>query len=124
MLKVTPMLEQYLSVKEQHKDAIVLFRMGDFYEMFFEDAETASRVLRITLTSRNKNDENPIPMCGVPHHAVNGYVATLIENGYKVAVCDQVEDPRYAKGIVKSEVTRGDYPRHGHRPGKPRRQDP
>jgi len=106
MLKVTPMLEQYLSVKEQHKDAIVLFRMGDFYEMFFEDAETASRVLRITLTSRNKNDDHPIPMCGVPHHAVDGYVSTLIENGYKVAICDQMEDPRQAKGIVKREVTR------------------
>ena len=106
MQKLTPMLEQYLSVKEKHKDAIVFFRMGDFYEMFFEDAETASKALRITLTSRNKNDENPIPMCGVPYHAVTGYLSELIEQGFKVAICDQVEDPRDAKGIVKREVTR------------------
>ncbi len=106
MIKLTPMLEQYLSVKQMHKDAILLFRMGDFYEMFFEDAETASKALRITLTSRNRSEENPIPMCGVPHHAVAGYINSLIEQGFKVAVCDQVEDPRMAKGIVKREVTR------------------
>ena len=105
MPKLTPMLEQYLSVKEKHKDAILFFRMGDFYEMFFEDAEIASKALRITLTSRNKNDDKSIPMCGVPHHAADAYIASLIEQGHKVAVCDQVEDPRQAKGIVKREVT-------------------
>lgn len=104
--KLTPMLKQYLSIKEDYPDAMLLYRMGDFYEMFFEDAEVASRVLDITLTSRNKNDDQPIPMCGVPHRAVQGYVSRLIENGYRVAICDQVEDPAKAKGIVKRAVVR------------------
>jgi DNA mismatch repair protein MutS len=80
--------------------------MGDFYEMFFEDAEVASRALEITLTSRNKKDEFPIPMCGVPYKAAKGYIARLITQGYKVAICDQVEDPALAKGLVKREVVR------------------
>ncbi len=104
--KATPMIRQYLSIKEQHADAILFYRMGDFYEMFFEDAEIASRALEITLTSRNKNDEVPVPMCGVPYRAAQGYVARLIEKGYKVAICDQVEDPATAKGIVKRDVIR------------------
>jgi DNA mismatch repair protein MutS len=100
------MIKQYLAIKGDYPDAILFYRMGDFYEMFFEDAETASRVLEITLTSRNKNDESPVPMCGVPHRAAATYIARLIENGYKVAVCDQVEDPATAKGLVKREVVR------------------
>lgn len=104
--KLTPMIKQYLSIKDDYPDAILLYRMGDFYEMFFEDAQLASRALEITLTSRNKNDAHPVPMCGVPVRAVQGYVARLIENGFKVALCDQVEDPAQAKGIVKREVVR------------------
>jgi len=105
-VKTTPMIKQYLSIKEDYPDAILFFRMGDFYEMFFEDAEIASRALEITLTSRNKNDATPIPMCGVPHKAVRGYISKMIDNGYKVAICDQLEDPSVAKGIVKRDVTR------------------
>ncbi len=100
------MLKQYLEIKEAHRDAILFFRMGDFYEMFFEDAEIASGVLGITLTSRDKNKENSVPLCGVPHHAVSPYISKLVGQGYKVAVCEQVEDPKKAKGIVKREVTR------------------
>lgn len=104
--KPTPMIKQYLSIKGDYPDAILLYRMGDFYEMFFEDAEVASRALEITLTSRNKNENKPVPMCGVPVRAVQGYIARLIEKGFKVALCDQVEDPSQAKGIVKREVVR------------------
>jgi DNA mismatch repair protein MutS len=104
--KNTPMIQQYLSIKEKYPDTILFYRMGDFYEMFFEDAQTASRVLEITLTSRNKNDPSPVPMCGVPFRAAQGYIARLIDNGFKVAICDQVEDPALAKGLVKREVVR------------------
>lgn len=104
--KTTPMMKQYLSIKGQYPDAILFYRMGDFYEMFFEDAEIASRILEITLTSRNKKEETPIPMCGVPYRAAQGYIARLIEAGRKVAVCDQVENPAAAKGLVKREVVR------------------
>lgn len=100
------MLQQYLSIKEKYSDAILFYRMGDFYEMFFEDARVASRVLEIALTSRNKNDAEPVPMCGVPHKAAQNYIARLLENGHKVAICDQVEDPSQAKGLVKREVVR------------------
>jgi DNA mismatch repair protein MutS len=100
------MMQQYLSIKERYPDALLFYRMGDFYEMFFEDAQLASRVLEITLTSRNKNDNVPVPMCGVPYRAAKGYIARLIENGYKVAICDQVEDPKAAKGLVRREVVR------------------
>jgi DNA mismatch repair protein MutS len=100
------MIKQYLSIKEQYPDAILFYRMGDFYEMFFEDAQVASRVLEITLTARNKNDDSPVPMCGVPHRAAQSYIARLIDNGYKVAVCDQIEDPSQAKGLVKRDVVR------------------
>ncbi|MCK4390331.1 MAG: DNA mismatch repair protein MutS [Desulfobacterales bacterium] len=106
MAKATPMVQQYLSIKQQYPDAILFYRMGDFYEMFFEDAKIASRILEITLTSRNKKDEEAIPMCGVPHHAAQGYIARLIEDGFKVAVCEQVEDPAKAKGLVKRDVVR------------------
>ena len=100
------MIKQYLSIKEQYPDAILFYRMGDFYEMFFEDAQLASRILEITLTSRNKNDETPVPMCGFPYRAARSYIAKLINQGYKVAVCDQVEDPAKAKGLVKRDVVR------------------
>src|SRR6185503_6218665 len=96
-----------LEVKRQYRDAIVFFRMGDFYEMFYEDALAASRVLELTLTSRAKDASGgAIPMCGLPFHAADAYVARLVRKGYRVAICDQVEDPRKAKGIVKREVTR------------------
>ena len=104
--KITPMIKQYLTIKEEYPDAILFYRMGDFYEMFFDDSKTASKVLEITLTSRNKNDYSPVPMCGVPFRAARGYIARLIENGYKVAICDQTEDPALARGLVKREVIR------------------
>jgi len=103
--KLTPMLEQYLSIKGEYPDALLMYRMGDFYEMFFEDAEVAAREMQIALTSRDKNSEVPVPMCGVPHHALNAYLPQLLEKGYKVAICDQIEDPRQAKGLVKRAVT-------------------
>lgn len=106
-VKMTPMLRQYLEIKEQYQDAILFYRMGDFYEMFLDDALTASKVLGITLTSRSsKNDENKIPMCGVPFHAVTGYLGKLVKAGFRVAICEQTEDPKQAKGIVKREVVR------------------
>ncbi len=100
------MLRQYARIKSQYPDSIVMFRLGDFYEMFYEDAVLASNILGITLTSRNKKEPNPIPLCGVPYHSVEPYLAKLLENGKKVAICDQMEDPQLAKGIVKREVTR------------------
>ena len=106
MSNLTPMIKQYLEIKESHKDAILFFRMGDFYEMFFEDAEIASGILDITLTSRDKNKENSVPLCGIPYHSVSPYISKLIDKGYKVAICEQVEDPKKAVGIVKREVTR------------------
>lgn len=106
VMNLTPAMRQYLEIKEQYKDCILFFRMGDFYEMFFEDAVTASRILDIALTSRNKGKEDSIPLCGVPYHAASSYIAKLVEHGFKVAICEQVEDPRFAKGIVKREVVR------------------
>jgi DNA mismatch repair protein MutS len=102
---VTPMMRQYLEVKERHRDAILFFRLGDFYEMFFEDAVTAAEILQITLTSRAKGDER-VPMCGIPYHAAKGHIARLVERGLKVAICDQVEDAASATGIVRRDVTR------------------
>lgn len=105
--KITPMLRQYLAIKEQHQDAILFYRLGDFYEMFFDDAVIASRVLGITLTSRSsKDDENKVPLCGIPHHAASSYLAKLVNSGHRVAVCEQVENPKEAKGIVRREVVR------------------
>lgn len=106
MTQMTPMLRQFLNMKEAYPDAILFFRMGDFYEMFFEDAETASRILGITLTSRGSFEGKKVPMCGVPHHSSRSYIAKLIENGRKVAICEQVEDPAKARGIVAREVVR------------------
>src|SRR4051794_15359067 len=104
---VTPAMRQYLDAKQQHRDAILLFRMGDFYEIFYEDALVAARTLEITLTSRSKDaNGGGIPMCGVPFHAVDGYIARLVKRGFRVAICEQVEDPRKAKGVVKREVVR------------------
>ncbi len=104
--KISPMMRQYLEVKDNYEDVILFYRVGDFYEMFFEDATNVSRDLELTLTGKNAGLEEKIPMCGVPHHAINIYLDKLIEKGYKVAICDQVEDPKDAKGIVKREVTR------------------
>jgi DNA mismatch repair protein MutS len=104
--KLTPMLKQYMDVKARYPDAILFFRMGDFYEMFFEDAECASRTLEITLTSRDKDKENGIPMCGVPVHSAEGYLTRLVQSGRRVAICEQVEDPKEAKGLVRREVVR------------------
>ncbi len=103
---LTPMMRQYLEIKSDYADAILFFRLGDFYEMFMEDAVTASRVLDITLTSRNKGSSEEVPLCGIPYHSCQPYIAKLVENGFKVAICEQVEDPRAAKGIVKREVVR------------------
>ncbi|HVQ25472.1 MAG TPA: DNA mismatch repair protein MutS, partial [Planctomycetota bacterium] len=100
----TPLMRQFLEVKADHPDAIVFFRMGDFYEMFFDDAVVAARALDLTLTSRDKGREDAIPMCGVPHHAGRGYLARLTELGHKVVVVEQTEDPRQAKGLVRREV--------------------
>src|SRR5438045_8135356 len=103
----TPAMRQHLDAKRQYRDAIVFFRMGDFYELFYEDALAASRALDLTLTSRSKDaGGNGIPMCGIPFHAADGYLAKLVRKGFRVAICEQVEDPRKAKGLVKREVVR------------------
>jgi DNA mismatch repair protein MutS len=102
----TPLMRQYSSIKQRHPQALLLFRLGDFYELFFEDAVVAARELQITLTSRNKEKGEPIPMCGVPYHAAESYISRLVRKGFRVAICDQMEDPRLAKKIVKREVTR------------------
>ena len=104
--KITPMMQQYLQIKERYRDAILFFRLGDFYEMFFEDAQTASRILDIALTSRHKSEESPVPLCGVPYHAAEPYIQKLLDAGHKVAVCEQIEDPKTAKGVVQREVVR------------------
>ncbi|RYZ58438.1 MAG: DNA mismatch repair protein MutS, partial [Proteobacteria bacterium] len=102
----TPVMRQFRSAKEQHPDALVFFRMGDFYELFYDDAVIASRALELTLTSRNKNSADEIPMAGLPHHAASGYVQRLLEQGFKVAICEQMADPKTVKGIVPREVVR------------------
>ena len=106
MAEFTPMMMQYLETKEQYKDCILFYRLGDFYEMFFEDAITVSRELELTLTGKSCGQEERAPMCGIPYHAVDGYLNRLISKGYRVAICEQVEDPKAAKGLVKREVTR------------------
>ena len=106
MAELTPMMKQYMETKSQYRDCILFYRLGDFYEMFFDDALTASRELEITLTGKNCGQEERAPMCGVPYHAVEGYLNRLVSKGYKVAICEQVEDPKTAKGIVKREVVR------------------
>ena len=102
----TPMMQQYRGIKKDYPDSILFFRMGDFYEMFNEDAKIASKILQITLTSRNKNQSNPVLMCGIPHHSSNLYITKLLKAGKKVALCEQTEDPKFAKGLVKREVVR------------------
>ena len=104
MTTYTPMMQQYLLVKQDFQDAFLFYRLGGFYELFFDDAIKASQLLEITLTARGGNTDNPIPMCGVPHHSAQGYIETLVAKGYKVAVCEQTEDPKNAKGVVKREV--------------------
>ncbi|MCX5742976.1 MAG: hypothetical protein NT062_10820, partial [Proteobacteria bacterium] len=102
----TPLMRQYLDVKDRYPDALVFFRLGDFYEMFFEDAVLGSRLLDLTLTTRDKGKEDAIPMCGVPHHAARGYLAKLTDLGKTIVMVEQVEDPKLAKGLVKREVVR------------------
>lgn len=106
MAELTPMMQQYMEIKNQYKDCILFYRLGDFYEMFFEDALTCTKELEITLTGKNYGQEERAPMCGVPYHAVEGYLSKLISKGYRVAICEQVEDPKAVKGIVRREVIR------------------
>ena len=100
---LSPMMQQYMAIKEKCKDKILFYRLGDFYEMFFDDALTASRELELTLTGRDCGLEERAPMCGVPYHSCEAYIARLIEKGYNVAICEQMEDPKAAKGLVKRE---------------------
>jgi DNA mismatch repair protein MutS len=106
MKPITPMIKQYLRIKSQYPDAVLFFRLGDFYEMFFEDAQVGSKELDLALTSRNKGHKDSVPLCGVPYFTAETYISKLLQKGYKVALCDQVEDPKLAKGIVKREVVR------------------
>ena len=106
MAEFSPMMQRYLETKEQYKDCILFYRLGDFYEMFFDDAVTASRELELTLTGKDCGQEERAPMCGIPHHAAEIYISRLIAKGYKVAICEQLEDPKTAKGIVKRGVIR------------------
>ena len=105
-MSLTPMMKQYLEIKEKYPDCILFFRVGDFYEMFFEDGKTASRALELVLTGKDCGLSERAPMAGVPHHAAEVYAAKLIEKGYKVAICEQLEDPKTAKGIVERGVIR------------------
>src|SRR5438132_12400090 len=102
----TPLMRQYQGIKQQVPNTLLFFRLGDFYELFFDDAVTAARELEITLTSRNKEKDQAIPMCGVPYHAAENYLSKLLRKGFKVAICDQMEDARLAKKLVRREVTR------------------
>ena len=102
----TPMMQQYLGIKANHVDALLFYRMGDFYELFFDDAKTAADLLDITLTARGQSDGKPIPMCGVPFHAADGYLARLVKLGRSVAICEQVGDPATSKGPVERQVQR------------------
>jgi DNA mismatch repair protein MutS len=102
--KISPGMQQYLDIKQSYPDAFLLFRMGDFYELFYDDAVKAAQILELTLTSRNKNADKPIPMAGVPHHSVQQYIDILIDLGYKVAIAEQMEDPKKAVGVVKRDV--------------------
>ncbi len=106
MAEFTPMMQHYLKTKEENKDCILFYRLGDFYEMFFDDAVTVSRELELTLTGKSCGMEERAPMCGIPYHAADTYLNKLVDRGYKVAICEQVEDPKLAKGMVKREVTR------------------
>ena len=114
MAEFSPMMQRYLETKEQYKDCILFYRLGDFYEMFFDDAIIAARELEITLTGKDCGQEERAPMAGVPHHAAEMYISRLIAKGYKVAICEQLEDPKTAKGIVKRGVIIGDGCQIGH----------
>ena len=105
-MALSPMMQHYVATKKEYPDCILFYRLGDFYEMFFEDAQTVSRELELTLTGKDCGLEERAPMCGVPYHAADVYISKLIEKGYKVAICEQVEDPKKAKGMVKREVIR------------------
>ena len=105
-MALSPMMQHYFSVKEKYKDCIIFYRLGDFYEMFFDDAKTASQVLDLTLTGRDCGLEERAPMCGVPYHSADAYIAKLVAAGYKVAICEQLEDPATAKGMVARDVIR------------------
>ena len=102
--KLSPMMQQYMEIKDKYEDSIIFFRLGDFYEMFFEDAILTSRILELTLTGKQAGLEERVPMCGIPHHAYISYVDELIDKGYKVAICEQLEDPKETKGMVKRDV--------------------
>ena len=106
MAELSPMMKQYLEIKDNNKDSILFFRLGDFYEMFFDDAKLASKELGLTLTGRDCGQEERAPMCGVPFHSCDTYIAKLVAKGYKVAICEQTEDPSKAKGIVRRDVVR------------------
>ena len=106
MAELTPMMQQYLKTKEQYKDCILFYRLGDFYEMFFDDAKLVSKELELTLTGKSCGLEERAPMCGVPYHAVESYLNRLVSKGYKVAICEQMEDPKEAKGLVARDVVR------------------
>ena len=101
---MTPMMQQYFEIKDKYREYILMYRLGDFYEMFFDDAKVASAELDLTLTGRDCGENERAPMCGVPYHAVEGYIGKLVARGYKVAICEQLEDPALAKGIVKRDV--------------------
>ncbi|ABP91090.1 Mismatch repair ATPase (MutS family) [Streptococcus suis 05ZYH33] len=113
--KISPGMQQYLDIKAQYPDAFLLFRMGDFYELFYEDAVEAAQILELSLTSRNKNAENPIPMAGVPYHAAQQYIDTLVELGHKVAIAEQMEDPKQAVGRGQAGSSAGHYSWYGNR---------
>jgi DNA mismatch repair protein MutS len=98
------MMNQYAEIKDRYKDELLFFRLGDFYELFFEDADIASRELELTLTGKNAGLKERVPMCGIPHHACKSYIEKLVNKGYKVAICEQLEDPRFTKGMVKRDV--------------------
>ncbi len=119
MSELTPLMKQYFTIKERYQDAILLFRLGDFYEMFGEDAKVASKILQIALTSRDKSKEEPLPMCGIPYFAAETYIAKLIKAGHRVAICEQMEDPKSAKGIVQRDVVKVITP-GTHTPGNPK----
>ena len=106
MAELSPMMKQYFKIKEENKDSILFFRLGDFYEMFYDDAKLASKELELTLTGRDCGQEERAPMCGVPFHSSEAYIARLVAKGYKVAICEQVEDPASAKGLVKRDIIR------------------
>lgn len=106
MAEVTPMMKQYLELRDKYKDCILFYRLGDFYELFYDQAELCSRELELTLTGKDCGQEERAPMCGIPFHAINTYIPKMVEKGYKVAICEQVEDPKNAKGLVKRDVVK------------------